>query len=159
WVVDVLHFSAFQFGLLTAIEMATAMIVYIPIAFLADRYGKKLFVIITFLFFTIFPLIIYYSRTFEMLIIAFIIRGLKEFGEPTRKSLILDLAPEDAKASTFGTYYLIRDTIVSLAAFSAGFLWNISPKTNFMTAFVFGAIGTAFFVLFGKEKRKSSKII
>lgn len=155
WVVDYLHFSAFQFGLLTGIEMATAMAVYIPIAYLADKYGKKIFVVITFGFFTIFPLLIYYSRTFEMLVIAFIVRGLKEFGEPTRKSLILDLAPPDKKASTFGTYYLIRDVIVSIAAFSAGFLWNISPKVNFMTAFVFGLLGTLFFFLFGKEKSQS----
>jgi MFS family permease len=152
WVVDNLHFSALRFGLLTGIEMATAMIVYIPIAFLADKYGKKKFVTITFGFFTAFPIFIYYSRTFEMLIFAFIIRGLKEFGEPTRKSLILDLAPTDAKASTFGTYYLIRDVIVSIAAFMAGFLWNISPKVNFMTAFAFGLIGTIFFIIFGKEK-------
>jgi hypothetical protein len=88
-----------------------------------------------------------------MLVVAFIIRGLKEFGEPTRKSLILDLAREDAKASTFGTYYLIRDVIVSIAAFSAGFLWNISPKVNFMTAFGFGILGTLIFLFFGKEKR------
>lgn len=155
WVVDNFHFSALQFGLLTGIEMATAMIVYIPIAFLADKYGKKIFVAITFGFFTIFPLLIYYSRTFEMLVFAFVIRGLKELGEPTRKSLILDLASDDAKASTFGTYYLIRDVIVSMAAFSAGFLWNISPKVNFMTAFTFGLTGTIFFLIFGKEKRKS----
>ena len=153
WVVNNLHFSALQFGLLTAIEMTTAMLVYIPIAYLADKFGKKPFVVITFIFFTIFPLIIYYSRTFEMLVVAFIIRGLKEFGEPTRKSLILDLAREDTKASTFGTYYLIRDVIVSIAAFSAGFLWNISPKVNFMTAFGFGILGTLIFFFFGKEKR------
>ncbi len=155
WVVDNLHFSALKFGLLTSIEMATAMVVYIPIAFLADKYGKKPFVVITFGFFTIFPLFIYYSRTFEMLVFAFIIRGLKEFGEPTRKSLILDLAPTDAKASTFGTYYLFRDVIVSIAAFAAGFLWSISPKVNFMTAFAFGVAGTLFFLIFGKENKRN----
>jgi len=36
--------------------------------------------------------------------VAFIVRGLKEFGEPTREALIMDLAPEEAKARTFGTY-------------------------------------------------------
>ncbi|MDT3695267.1 MAG: hypothetical protein ROY99_02675 [Ignavibacterium sp.] len=62
-----------------------------------------------------------------MLIVTFIIRGLKEFGEPARKVLIMDLAPEDAKAETFGTYYLFRDVVVSIAALSSAFLWNISP--------------------------------
>ncbi|MEO0288741.1 MAG: MFS transporter [candidate division WOR-3 bacterium] len=154
WVVDKLHFTPFQFGVLTGIEMLTAMIVYVPIAFLADRYGKKIFVVITFIFFTIFPLLLYNSHTFGMLILTFIVRGLKEFGEPTRKSLILDFAPDDKKASTFGTYYLIRDVVVSIMAFCAGFLWNISPKVNFMSAFVFGILGTLFFLLFGRENRK-----
>lgn len=153
WVVDKLHFTPFQFGVLTGIEMLTAMIIYIPIAFLADRYGKKIFVVITFMFFTIFPLLLYNSRTFGMLILTFIVRGLKEFGEPTRKSLILDLAPYEKKASTFGTYYLIRDIIVSIVAFFAGFLWNISPKVNFMSAFIFGVLGTIFFLLFSRESK------
>ncbi len=86
-----------------------------------------------------------------MLVIAFIIRGLKEFGEPTRKSLIMDLAPDNAKAETFGTYYLFRDVVVSIAALSSAFLWNISPFTNFLTAFIFGVIGTVWFAIWGKD--------
>jgi hypothetical protein len=34
-----------------------------------------------------------------MLIFAFVIRGLKEFGEPTRKGLIVKLANEGSKAT------------------------------------------------------------
>ena len=59
---------------------------------------------------------------------AFVLRGLKEFGEPTRKALIMDLAPEDRKAADVRRlYYLFRDVIVSLAAFGGAFLWTISP--------------------------------
>ena len=36
--------TALQFGLLTTIEMATAVLVYIPVAYLADRSAKKPFV-------------------------------------------------------------------------------------------------------------------
>ena len=77
--------SAVQFGLLTTIEMATAVLVYIPVAYMADRSTKKPFVTVTFVFFTFFPLMLMYSRSFEWLVLAFILRGLKEFGEPTRK--------------------------------------------------------------------------
>ena len=86
--------SAVQFGLLTTIEMATAVLVYIPVAYLADRSHKKPFVLTTFVFFTFFPLVLLYSRSFPWLVLAFILRGLKEFGEPTRKSLIMDLSPK-----------------------------------------------------------------
>jgi MFS family permease len=125
WAVNINGISPIQFGVLTTIEMVTAMLVYIPIAYLADKNTKKPFVFITFIFFTIFPLALLLARSFPLMIVAFIIRGLKEFGEPTRKALIMDLAPEDKKASVFGLYYLIRDVIVSLAAFGGAFLWNI----------------------------------
>ena len=151
WVVNNLGFSAFEFGVLTAIEMVTSVLIYIPVAYYADKYFKKPFILITFFFFTIFPIIVYFSTSFTALVFAFVIRGLKEFGEPTRKSLIMDLALEGAKAETFGTYYLFRDVVVSIAALSSAFLWNISPLTNFLTAFVCGIIGTVWFAIYGKD--------
>lgn len=153
WVVENNHLSELQFGLLTTVEMVTAMLIYIPVAYFADRSSKKPFVVATFCFFTIFPLVLLFSHNMFMFVIAFIIRGLKEFGEPTRKALIMDLAREDAKARTFGTYYLFRDVIVSVAALSSAFLWNISPAANFITAFVFGLIGTILFAVYGKDDK------
>ena len=105
----------------------------------------------TFVFFTLFPLMLYFSHSFWMLVAAFVLRGLKEFGEPTRKALIMDLAPEDRKAGMFGLYYLIRDMIVSVAAFGGAFLWQHSPALNLLTAFAFGALGTLWFALRGKD--------
>lgn len=143
--------SAFQFGLLTSIEMATAVLVYIPVAYLADRSTKKPFVLMTFVFFTLFPLVLLYSRSLEWLIMAFILRGLKEFGEPTRKALIMDLSPDSCKAGMFGLYYLIRDVIVAVAALGGAFLWQINPQVNFITAFVFGFLGSVGFAVFGRD--------
>ncbi|MEE8584893.1 MAG: MFS transporter, partial [Acidobacteriota bacterium] len=85
--------SGVEFGLLTTLEMATAVAVYIPVAHFADRGRKKPFVLATFAFFALFPLAWMASHSFWALAGAFALRGLKEFGEPTRKSLILDLAP------------------------------------------------------------------
>jgi MFS family permease len=143
--------SAVQFGLLTTIEMTTAVLVYIPVAYLADRSTKKPFVLITFVFFTLFPLVLLFSRDFGWLVAAFILRGFKEFGEPTRKALIMDLSPDHCKAGMFGLYYLIRDVFVSLAALGGAFLWQISPQTNLIAAFVFGIIGTVGFAIFGRD--------
>lgn len=143
--------SALQFGLLTTIEMTTAVLIYIPVAYLADRGTKKPFVLMTFVFFTLFPLVLLYSQSFEWLILAFVLRGLKEFGEPTRKALIMDLSPDHCKAGMFGLYYLIRDVFVSLAALGGAFLWQISPQSNLITAFVCGIIGTIGFAVFGRD--------
>jgi hypothetical protein len=110
----------------------------------------------TFVFFTLFPLMLLFSHSFEWLVMAFILRGLKEFGEPTRKALIMDLAPDNCKAGMFGLYYLIRDIFVSVAALGGAFLWQISPQLNLITAFVFGVIGTIGFAFFGKDINTSS---
>ncbi|MBW2060535.1 MAG: MFS transporter [Deltaproteobacteria bacterium] len=146
--------TALKFGILTSIEMATAMLIYIPVAYLADRSAKKPFVIITFVFFTLFPLFLLFCQSFTWLVLAFILRGLKEFGEPTRKALIMDLAPEDRKASMFGLYYLLRDVIVSVAAFGGAFLWMIAPGVNFLVAFSCGLLGTMAFALWGSDLSK-----
>ena len=155
WAVDRNGITPLQFGILTTIEMVTAMLVYIPIAILADRNSKKPFVLTTFVFFTAFPIVLYFSRSFPALCGAFVLRGLKEYGEPTRKALIMDLAPENAKASTFGTYYLLRDVIVSVAAFGSAWLWNRGPGVNFFTAAAFGAAGTIYFAVFGRDLKSA----
>jgi len=95
--------------------------------------------------------VLMYCRSFELLVLAFILRGLKEFGEPTRKALIMNLAPNSCKAGMFGLYYLIRDIFVSAAALGGAFLWQISPETNFILAFLFGCIGTLGFAIAGKD--------
>ncbi|MEW5795938.1 MAG: MFS transporter [Candidatus Zixiibacteriota bacterium] len=143
--------SAVEFGVLTTVEMATSALCYIPVAYWADKTAKKPFVVITFVFFTVFPLMLLVSHSFWPLVLAFFVRGLKEFGEPTRKALILDLAPKGREAAVFGLYYLIRDTIVSLAAFGGALLWLISPATNFLVAFVFGLAGTIWFAVRGRD--------
>ena len=151
WCIKMNGISAVQFGLLTTIEMVTAMFVYIPVAWLADRTGKKPFVLITFVNFTLFPLFLLFSHTFWMMAAAFVIRGLKEFGEPTRKALIMDLAPEDQKAGMFGLYYLLRDIVVSAAAFAGGFLWQFSPTVNLLAATACGLLGTIYFAVRGRD--------
>jgi MFS family permease len=143
--------SALQFGLLTTIEMVIAVLIYIPVAYFADKSHKKPFVLLTFLFFTFFPLVLLFSQTFEWLILAFALRGLKEFGEPTRKALILELCPDDHKGGMFGLYYLLRDVFVTLAALLGAWLWQFKPEANLITAFTFGLIGTITFAIFGRD--------
>jgi hypothetical protein len=92
-----------------------------------------------------------FTRSFWWLVPTFILRGLKEFGEPTRKALIMDLAPENRKAAMFGLYYLIRDVIVAFAALGGAFLWSAAPRVSFATAFLFGVAGTLFFARFGRD--------
>ena len=100
---------------------------------------------ITFAFFFAFPLALMGSRSYGALVFAFALRGLKEIGEPTRKSLILDLCPEDARATHFGWYYCVRDSLAAVAAALGAVLWHASPAANLIAAAAFGLAGLAWY--------------
>ncbi|MCK5759244.1 MAG: MFS transporter, partial [Clostridiales bacterium] len=68
WAVTLNGLTPIKFGVLTMIEMVTAMIIYIPVAYFADKYKKKPFILITFMFFTLFPLVLIFSKSFGMLV-------------------------------------------------------------------------------------------
>lgn len=145
WAMNHGGVNAEQYGWLVALEMVTAMLCYIPVAHLADKYGQRPFVLITFVFFTLFPISLLWANTLATLAVAFIVRGLKEFGEPARKAIIVGQAPAALRARTYGAYYLIRDCVVTLGSFVGAWLWAISPRANFIAAASCGALGAIWF--------------
>ena len=160
WVVifamDYIGVSGAQIGLLTAVEMATAMLCIIPAAHYADRYRREPFVLATFVMFTLFPISLLISRSFPALVIAFAIRGLKEFGDTPRKALIIGYSDPDRRGQMVGAYYLIRDSIVSLGAIVGAYLWNLGPGLNFAGAAALGVTGTIFYVKTIRRNRQSA---
>jgi hypothetical protein len=70
----------------------------------------------------------------------------------------MDLAPENRKAAMFGLYYLMRDVIVSLAAFGGAFLWLIGPQVNFLAAFLCGIAGTVSFAMWGRDLTDANRV-
>ena len=145
WAMDHDGLTAQQFGYLVTFEMVTAMLCYLPVAHLADKYGRRPFVLITFVFFTLFPVTLLFAHDFRWLALAFVVRGLKEFGEPARKALIIGEAVPELRARTYGAYYLIRDCTVTSGSFLGAWLWSVSPQANFIGAAICGALGTIWF--------------
>ena len=152
YVTNVQGFSTARYGTLIAIQMIVSILVYIPAGKIADRIGRKPFVIITFASFALFPVAIVFASNFAFLILAFVVGGLREIGEPSRKAMIIDFAREDLRARSVGLYYLIRSLSITPAAAIGGLLWKISPQVPFITAGVIGLIGTIVFTLTVEEK-------
>ncbi len=148
WAIEIVNVSPARFGLLTSVLMATAIASYVPAASLAGRAEKKPFVILTYIFFTLFPLAVLVSKSFGALVAAFVIGGLREIGEPARKALIVDLANPAARGRTVGTYYAIRGFAVAGAAAVGGFLWTIRPAWTFLAAAALGVAGTLWALIF-----------
>jgi predicted MFS family arabinose efflux permease len=151
WVVifamDYAGVSAEQVGVLIMVEMLAAVACTIPASHFADRHGREGFVVVTFVMFTLFPIALLVSRTFPMLVLAFAIRGLKEFGDAPRKALIIAYSEPARRGQMIGAYYFIRDLIVSTGAIIGAYLWKIGPAANFTGAAILGAVGTILYIL------------
>ena len=152
YAINVIGISASQFGVLIAVQMITAILSYFPAARLADRIGRKPFVIATFLAFSLFPVAVVVSRSFGALLLAFVVGGLRELGEPARKALIVGLAQAHLRARSVGLYYLVRSIAIAPAAFIGGLLWRISPAVPFRVAAVIGLAGTLVFIVTVDER-------
>ncbi len=145
YAINVVGIGAPAYGVLIGVQAVTAIVSYLPGARLADRVGRKPFVIATFLAFAAFPVAVVLARDFATLIVAFVIGGLREVGEPARKAMIVDLVRPALRARSIGLYYLIRSLAITPAAMIGGVLWELTPALPFWMA---GAVGLAGVVLF-----------
>jgi MFS family permease len=146
WVViyamNDLGMTGTQMGILIAVEVGAAVACYLPASFLADRFGREPFVIGTFVLFTLSPVALLFADNFAGLLLAFAVRGLREFGEPARKTLIVQYSPDHARGQVVGSYYFLRDTVASLGSVLGAALWTFGPRVNFLSATLFGVAGT-----------------
>lgn len=150
WVIifamDYIGMSGKQVGILIAIEMIAAILCIIPTSYFADKGQRESFVIATFVMFTLFPVFLLISRNFSMLGVAFAIRGLKEFGDTSRKALILGYSDPARRGQVVGAYYLVRDLAVSFGAIVGAYLWFLGPRLNFLGAIACGITGTIIYM-------------
>src|SRR5439155_12797054 len=109
----------------------------------------------TFIMFTLFPISLLISRSFSALVIAFTIRGLKEFGDTSRKALIIGFSDSRRRGQMIGSYYLVRDLVVSSGAILGAYLWKLGPALNFLGAAALGMAGTIFYIRTTRRSRQS----
>jgi MFS family permease len=145
YALDVVGISAPEFGVLISVQMTTSILAYLPAARLAQRIGRKPLVIATFVAFALFPVAVVSTNSFAGLLLAFVLGGLREIGEPARKALIVDLARSDLRARSVGLYYLLRSLSITPAASIGGLLWRTEPALPFLVAGGFGLAGAAVF--------------
>jgi MFS family permease len=151
WVViyamDYVGVNAKEVGILTSVEVIVASLCIIPVSHFADKHGREPFVLATFGFFTLFPVALWLSGSFTLLVVAFAIRGLKEFGDTSRKALIIGYCSPERRGQMVGAYYLVRDLLVSTAAILGAWLWKLGPGANFIGAAIFGLCGTVVYLI------------
>jgi MFS family permease len=152
YVTNVSGITIPKYGVLVAIQLMTAILIYVPSARIAARVGRRPFVIATFFCFALYPVAVILARSFDGLVLAFIVGGLREIGEPSRKAMIVDFAEQQFRARNVGLYYLVRNLSITPASAIGGLLWRVRPEIPFVIAGLFGVAGTLLFAIFVKEQ-------
>lgn len=155
YVTNIQKLNIAWYGSLIAIQMITSILVYLPASKIAERVGRKPVVVTTFLSFALFPIAIILGPSFSLLVVAFVIGGLREIGEPSRKAMIVDFAQDNIRARSVGLYYLLRSLSITPAAALGGMLWRIAPEVPFVTAGIIGLVGTIVFAITVDERYAS----
>lgn len=152
YTTNVVGVSFVEYGALVAVQMATSILVYVPAARIADRTGRKPFVIATFVSFALFPVAVAFSTSFAWLVGAFVVGGLREIGEPARKAMIVDFAEPHLRARSVGLYYLIRGLSITPAAAVGGALYTLDARLPFVVAGAIGLVGALVFAATIEER-------
>ncbi|MFO0972930.1 MAG: hypothetical protein U1A27_05770 [Phycisphaerae bacterium] len=156
--------AAYQSVLLN-IEAATNIALYVAVGPLASRAGlaKRPYIGLSFVFFGVFPLLVPVlggAWGAAGLMLAYVLAGGREIGEPARKAMIAELVPVDVKTQAIGLYWAARGVAVAGAAPVGALLWLAGerwhpgggPYSTFMAAGCAGLAGAVlFYARFGRR--------
>ncbi|HXG37268.1 MAG TPA: MFS transporter [Bacteroidota bacterium] len=157
YVIDILGFNPATYGLLYALQQGIAIAMYLPSGKLADLTGRRPLIALTFLFFALFPFAVQQATSLPLLVGAFVIGGLKEFGEPARKALIVDLSDPQQRGRAVGVYYTIRNLLMVPAGILGGFLWQISPSLTLQASAAVGLVGLVLFLSSSTPRKEHNR--
>lgn len=144
---------AFYVGVLLVVMNVTSLLIYLPIGHWASKpgAGKKPFIGLTFVFFALFPLTLVTlggSWGIWGMVLAFVVSGLREFGEPARKAIITELVPADCRTQAIGIYWSARCAGIVPASLAGGLIWILAgPRTMLWCASALGVLGAGLFYL------------
>jgi hypothetical protein len=143
-------------GMLLAIMATTALMTYIPMAKWIDRsQSPQPFILVSLFLFSLFPisLVVLPSLADDLglpvlagLVLAYVLNGLRELGEPARKALISGAFDKKIRARAIGLYWGMRSFAFCPAPLVAAYLWTkIGPDLTFLIGGSIGLAGTAWF--------------
>jgi MFS family permease len=134
---------------------ATSLLLYVPIGHYASKAGaaKKPFIGVTFVLFALFPVALVVLGQLPGvwgvagLIVAFVIAGLREIGEPARKAMVTELAPAEFRTQAIGVYWATRSFAIMVAPLAGGLLYFVDPRLMLWISAALGLLGAALFYL------------
>ncbi len=153
-----------RFALLLSVQAVTNVLLYIIVGPMASRAGlaKRPFIGLTFVFFAAFPLALALlgpTLEFVGLVVAYVIGGLREIGEPARKAMISELVDPANRTQVTALYWALRGFMVMPAGVIGALTWlatdairpGSGPIVMLSLAGLIGLAGATWFLArFGK---------
>lgn len=160
YLLEVRGVDAASVGLLFALQNVVALLTYLPVGRMTAVVGLQPFIGLTFIFFALVPLSLALAPDGYGLIVAFVVWGLREIGEPARKALIVSLLPASIRAQGVGLYWGIRSVAICWASLVGALVWFwLGPPALLYLAFAFGCVGAAVFYLYAREPGTTAGIV
>lgn len=146
YCLNVLGITPAFYGALVAFQMTTALATYLPVGAIVEKGHHRPFIGLTFLFFTLVPACLALAHGTVGLVVAFLVYGLREIGEPARKSMITSLFPAEYRARGVGLYWSWRAFAICPAPVVGALVWqHFGPRALLWSAFGIGILGSALY--------------
>lgn len=117
-----LGFKGSEIGAIFMLKPLGTGLVAIPAGFLADRYGKTRILILGFLIFSAGAVILLFNRSFEFLVLSFLLFGLSDAGTVVLSPLYSSFFESSEMDRAFGVLGFLN-----LIAISVGSLFGVIP--------------------------------
>lgn len=151
YCMNLLGVGVVLMGTLLAVQAFTSLATYLPIGAISEG-RRRPFIGVTFVFFAAFPVALAHAHGTAALVAAFVVYGLREIGEPARKSLVVALMPEASRAEGVGAYWAVRSFATCAAPLMGAWLWMTwGPQVMLLAAGGFGVLAAAFYASFQRR--------
>ncbi len=118
-------FTLVEIPMLYLIYMAGAMVASYPLGHLADILGRRIVILMGFLFWAATLSILILSQGTIAIVLAFLLFGFSKGAiETVQRTFVTELAPQSHVASALGTFKLVVGLSALPASLIAGLLWD-----------------------------------
>jgi MFS family permease len=122
------HQLGFRLGFLPVLYLvftAVASLVSLPFGRFADRAGRRIVLLMSFLFWGLVCVCLLLVRNREGVVVAFVLYGLHKGAiEPVQKAFVSELAPRAYRASSLGGFQMVVGLCALPSSLLAGILWD-----------------------------------
>lgn len=159
FATQVVGVDATKVGILFTVSGLVTAILLIPMGRLADRKGKKLFILLGLLLSGLSMAGIAFASSFMWLLWAIVLQGLAmAMFSPAAVALLSDTVPHHRQSTAMGIYGSAEDVGNIAGSALGGFVWVAGgPSLTFLTGTIASGLGAAMCFAFIKEKSAKSQ--